>query len=302
MSSPEPSLTPGERFSIVLGAFFRAVLRLLILLLGGVVLAALFYFGFILIYQQAILPAQDNAARLYLMETRQADQQEQLTQRLESLQARLSELENRQILDQEALDSLQAGQNDLQQSLNTHSEQLKALEDLEKDLTDLQRAHQRTLELTRENQSALQSGVLTRQVEYDLSVLRAALLVQRARLYLEQSNFGLARQETGAARAVLAGLQSNATSEQSAELAAWIGRLDSALASLPDFPVLADNDLRTAEQLLLLPKALLDLTLTPAAIQQETLSFTPTLGGTGAATPTPGGFTPSPTPTPTRTP
>ncbi len=301
MSSPEPSLTSGERFSIALGAFFRAVMRLIILLLGGVVLAALFYFGFILIYQQAILPAQDNTARINLMETRQADQQEQITQRLENFQTRLTELENQQILNQEAFDSLRTAQTSLEQNLTTHSEQLKALENLEKQLAELERAHKKTLELARANQSALESGTLTRQVEYDLGVLRAAVLVQRARLYLEQSNFGLAGQETRAARAVLAGLQTNANTEQSAELAAWIGRLDSALASLPDFPVLAGNDLRTAEELLLLPKNLLDLTLTPAAVQ-ETLSATPTPGSEVTATSTPGSLTPSPTPAPTRTP
>ncbi|MEN4012160.1 MAG: hypothetical protein ROW48_09015 [Bellilinea sp.] len=302
MSSTEPSLSPGERFTIALSAFLRAVLRLFILLLGGIVLAALFYFGFVLIYQQAIYPAQENAARIRWMETRQADQQEQLSQQLERFQARLIELENQQTLDKEALDSLQTSQDDLQQSLATHNQQLKALQNLEKQLAELQRAHQNTLELARANQTALESGALTRQVESDLQVLKAAVLIQRARLYLEQSNFGLAEQEMRIVRALLVELQTKAQPDQTANLAAWIGRLDSALASLPDFPVLAANDLRTVGEMLLLPDTLFALTQ-PSTPGQDNGASTPTPGSAATITPTPGsGLAATPTPTQTRTP
>jgi hypothetical protein len=75
-------------------------------------------------------------------------------------------------------------------------------------------------------------------------------MLSRARLYLYESNFGLARLDVQAARDLLLSLQSDIATDKEAALGEVITRLDLALGNLPDFPVIAADDLNIAWQLL----------------------------------------------------
>ncbi len=296
MSNSQPPLSAGERFSIAVGAFLRAVLRLIVVILAGVILAGLLYMGFVLIYQQAILPARENAARISLLETQQASQNEALGQRLEKLQQQFTELGNQMIILQDEFAALKRDQELIQSTQQAYPLQLKRLEDLEKKLSEVQKTSQQALELAEENQQTIASGDLLKEAEYRLTVLKSALLIQRARMLLSQANFGLARNEILAARLLLVELQNNASEEQKAELAAWIGRLDSALVNLPDRPVMAANDLQAAENLILLPPTLEETLISPLVVEETPL---PTPTETSTPTPSPTGtLTPTPSPTP----
>ncbi|KPL75362.1 hypothetical protein [Bellilinea caldifistulae] len=316
MSNSQPPLSAGERFSIAVGAFFRAVLRLIIVVLAGVILAGLLYMGFVLIYQQAILPARENSARLSLLETQQASQNEQFSQRLERLQQQVTDMGNQIILLQDESAGLKSDVELIQSTQQAYPLQLKRLDDLEKKLAEVRKISTEALQLAQENQQTLANGDFLNEVEYQLTVLKSALLIQRARVYLSQANLGLARDEIRAARLLLVELQQTASEEQKAELAAWIGRLDSALVNLPDRPVMAASDLQAAENLILLPPLLEETPLAPLAVEETpqmtstgaltasptpagTLELTPT--GTLTASPTPAGtltLTPTPSPTP----
>jgi len=305
MSNSQPPLSAGERFSIAVGAFFRALLRLIIVILAGVILAGLLYMGFVLIYQQAILPARENAARLSLLETQQAAQMDQLSQRMEKLQQQVTQLGNEMIVLQDEFAALKRDQEMVQSTQQAYPLQLKRLDELEKKLAQVQKIGQDALQLAEENQKTIASGELLAGLEYQLTVLKSALLIQRARVYLGQANLGLARDEIRAARILLIELQQTASEEQKAELAAWLGRLDSALVNLPDRPVMAASDLQTAENLILLPPMLEETPIAPLAVEETqqitstgVLISTPTPAGTLALTPT-GTLTASPTPSPT---
>uniref|UniRef100_A0A7C4Q0C9 Uncharacterized protein n=1 Tax=Bellilinea caldifistulae TaxID=360411 RepID=A0A7C4Q0C9_9CHLR len=305
MNNSQPPLSAGERFSIAVGAFFRALLRLIIVILAGVILAGLLYMGFVLIYQQAILPARENAARLSLLETQQAAQMDQLSQRMEKLQQQVTELGNEMIVLQDEFAALKRDQEMVQSTQQAYPLQLKRLDELEKKLAQVQKIGQDALQLAEENQKTIASGELLAGLEYQLTVLKSALLIQRARVYLGQANLGLARDEIRAARILLIELQQTASEEQKAELAAWLGRLDSALVNLPDRPVMAASDLQTAENLILLPPMVEETRIAPLAVEETpqitstgVLTSTPTPAGTLALTPT-GTLTTSPTPSPT---
>ena len=298
MSNSQPPLSAGERFSIAVGAFFRALLRLIIVILAGVILAGLLYMGFVLIYQQAILPARENAARLSLLETQQAAQMDQLSQRMEKLQQQVTQLGNEMIVLQDEFAALKRDQEMVQSTQQAYPLQLKRLDELEKKLAQVQKIGQDALQLAEENQKTIASGELLAGLEYQLTVLKSALLIQRARVYLGQANLGLARDEIRAARILLIELQQTASEEQKAELAAWLGRLDSALVNLPDRPVMAASDLQTAENLILLPPMVEETPIAPLAVE-ETQQITST--GVLISTPTPAGtlaLTPTPSPTP----
>lgn len=89
------------------------------------------------------------------------------------------------------------------------------------------------------------------ELTYQSDLLRAMELLSRARTFLYQSNFGLARQDVQAAHDVLAEMQLTAPESKQKDLNEAIFRLELALKNLPDFPVAASDDLDIAWQVLL---------------------------------------------------
>jgi hypothetical protein len=114
------------------------------------------------------------------------------------------------------------------------------------------------------------------ELDRQIDLLKGMELLSRARLFMYESNFGLARQDVQIARDLLAKIQPDAPRPLADELEAVVERLDMTLSNLPDFPVAASDDLDIAWQILLsgLPQATPTGmgTLTPAG----TLSVTPT--------------------------
>jgi hypothetical protein len=304
MYEPE-KLSFGERFSIALGSFLKAVLRLILILIAAGILAGLVYFGFVFVYQNAVLPAQENTSRIMILETKQAQNQDQLNQRLEAFQLRLNALENQRILDNEVLSELQVDQLELQTALQEQDIRLMQLDELNTELQALRIETEKALELAQENQVRLDNGdPRIGQLQRELTLLRVAALLNRSRLSILQSNYGLAQQEIELARVLLVSMEDTGTPEQLGSQAAWIGRLDSALANLPEFPVIASDDLETAWKMIILEGL-------PANVQLDSLTFimtsTPTLFDEQTLTPaaeltgTPNELTATPTVTPTMT-
>ena len=73
-----------------------------------------------------------------------------------------------------------------------------------------------------------------------IKLTRAIETLSRARLYLAQSNFGLAREDVQSAQDLLVELHDETGDNV---LAQAISRLDLALNNLPEFPVIASGDL-----------------------------------------------------------
>ncbi len=130
------------------------------------------------------------------------------------------------------------------------------------------------------------------EIKNQVALSRALDMLGRARLYLAQSNFGLAREDVQSARDVLFAL-ANETNDEVLKQA--VARLDLALGNLPQFPVVASGDLEIAWQILT-TGAKVNEEVYPTPSPELTLTTTPTpLAET--ATPTPFDV-PSVTPTP----
>lgn len=86
-------------------------------------------------------------------------------------------------------------------------------------------------------------------VARQISMLRSMELLSRARLFLFEANYGLARQDVAAARNILAAVP--ATEADAEVLAESVFRLNRTLDNLPDRPVVAANDLDIAWAVLL---------------------------------------------------
>lgn len=261
-SKPAPS---GPSFGSRLGKaflwFFRALVRLIliVLVIGGI--GAAIYYGVPYFRRTFVAPVEQNAARVTELENE-----------VTALKTRLNEVNSQLSGVNDQLDGLNDQLQDagsridaLSQSVEAHTAALEQLEEMD---TALETKITETNDLTL---LALQNEVtLTRVLD----------LLARARLYLAQSNFGLAKADVQSARDLLAELQASAADEAQAQA---VGRLDLALGNLPDFPVVASGDLEIAWQILMTGEALPTATPEPASTSQPGATPTPTPG----ATPTP---------------
>lgn len=226
-SEPPPPTRPsvGQRIR----RFFDFLLRLLALLIILTVIGIGLYYGLPLLYNKYIVPVEENTASVTELQA----WQENTDQDLVDLQTRLEAMETAQSQSAEALTELDERTSEIESEIATHTESLAALEEMQAELQE---------------QDETRSAELERQI----NMLKAMELMSRARLFMYQSNFGLARQDVNIARGLIADVRQDAPEALAEDLEEVLRRLDLVLTDLPNFPVAARDDLDVAWQILLL--------------------------------------------------
>jgi uncharacterized coiled-coil protein SlyX len=279
--SGKPSAKPasGSGFWSGFGRFLKGLLffllRLIVilLLLAGIAVG-IAYLG-PLAYERYIRPVEMNVAQVAALETQQAQSAAQIA----SLQARLATAEAALGKQAETITGLAGRIQTAEEGIARHTKQLAALDEIQ-------------AEYLKNNDASLT------RIDGQIRLLKAMEMLSRARLFLYQSNFGLAKQDAQSARDLLAGLQEDAPEALAAELTEALFRLDLVLKNLPDFPVAASVDLDLAWQVLVqgIPQ--------PTPVPTESATPSPLPGTPIPEIPTPEPPTPdlSATPAPTATP
>ena len=263
-----PTGPTGPTFGQRVGRFFAALLRLVIFLIFLAAIVVGLYFALPLVYQNYILPVQENTAQLTQLKTRLA--QNEIT--IAGLQTKLDAAQTAQAQQAQSISDLDGKVQKIEEQIAARTQSLAALE---------------------QAQSALQAqnDATDAEVERQINLMKSMELLSRARLFMYQSNYGLARIDVQTARDLLAKVQPTAPADFADDLAEVIHRLDLTLANLPTFPVAASDDLDIAWQILLggLPQPpAIPVTATPASetpIPEATA--TPTPSGTVEPTATP---------------
>ncbi|MBL8076498.1 MAG: helix-hairpin-helix domain-containing protein [Anaerolineales bacterium] len=217
--------------------FLRALIRLILIAAFIVGVGAILYYGLPYINRTFIAPVEKNTSQINKLE---AD--------IAALQTELDETKNRVTA--------------LETSVEAHTASIEKLADIQASLE---------IQLEDNNDKTLI------ELRHQVMTTRALDMLGRARLYLAQSNFGLAREDVKSARDLLAALQAEAKDEARGQA---IARLDMALGNLPAFPVVAAGDLEIAWQILMSGGA--PATTTP----EPTIASTPTVESTLEVTPT----------------
>ncbi|MEP7134986.1 MAG: helix-hairpin-helix domain-containing protein [Chloroflexota bacterium] len=257
---PEPKDKPsfGKRAGQVLLNVFRALLRLLLLviLIGGV--GAGIYYGVPYIREKFITPVEQNAARV-----------NELENQIATLQTQLAEINNQLTETNNQLAETNTRVDEIKQSVETHTASLEKLAGIQTTLE---------VQIKESNDKTLLA------LKHEVLLTRALDTLARARLYLAQSNFGLAKEDVQSARDLLEVLKTEAPDEVLTQV---IARLDLALGNLPAFPVVASGDLEIAWQILITGEAIATSTPEPASTTTGTPLPEPTVGTTPTATATP---------------
>ena len=245
----------SERLGQAVLWFFRALARLIliILIIGG--LGAAIYYGMPLLYEKFVTPVEQNAIHLDELENEISTLKMQLNEindQLAQVSTQLSETNNR-------LDEIEG-------SIQAHTKSIATLEEMQANIeSQIEDGNDKTL-------LALKNEITT---------TRVLDLLARARLYLAQSNFGLAKEDVQSARDLLTGLYVSTSDEVHAQA---IDRLDRSLSNLPEFPVIASGDIEIAWQILMTgesvptptPESTPETTVTPEATPEITPSITAT--------------------------
>jgi chaperonin cofactor prefoldin len=314
----------GDRMAIAFLAFIRALITLLVIVLVIGLLAAAVIYGGPALYRQYVAPIQNNLAQLENSQAQQEQTNQQFSQRMDSLQSRITDLEGQRDADKQALDELrvqitslagtqQASQQAWQSIQTAGSNQIDQLNSSLAALATQSANLQQKIANTDNNLSYLATAMQSENLPVavlrrELQLVKAMEYLTRARISLIANNAGSAQSDVQAAKDQLTALVSLVPDYQSSALQAIINRLDLSLGNLPDSPVLASDDLEIAWQLL--QKGLpVETVLTPAptgAGSQTPAASLSVPSGQAGSTPTPTlTAIPSPTtikaPTPTPT-
>ena len=263
-----PTGPTGPTFGQRVGRFFAALLRLVIFLIFLAAIVVGLYFALPLVYQNYILPVQENTAQLTQLKTRLA--QNEIT--MAGLQTKLDAAQTAQAQQAQSISDLDGKVQKIEEEIAARTQSLAALE---------------------QAQSALQAqnDATDAEVERQINLMKSMELLSRARLFMYQSNYGLARIDVQTARDLLAKVQPTAPADFADDLAEVIYRLDLTLANLPTFPVAASDDLDIAWQILLggLPQPpAIPVTATPVSeTPAPEVTATPTPSATVEPTATP---------------
>lgn len=261
---PPPS---GPTFGQRARRFLDVVVRLVSWVIIFTVFGAALYFGVPMLYQRFVAPVEQNTAQMADLQS----QQEQAQQELASLQEQVTTLQDEQSQNMESLTDLNTRLaalderlDEVQTEIAVHSKSLVGLEKIQSDL---------------QAQDEAAAAELARQID----LMKSVELLSRARLYMYQSNFGLAQLDVQAAHDLLEAMNLDESDVLADDHASVIRRLDLVLANLPSFPVAAADDLDIAWQILV---SGLPAVQTP---ESEATAITPTPQASPAAT-----FTPTP--------
>ena len=227
--------------------FFRALMRLIALAILIAGIGAAIYYGLPFINEKVIVPIEKNTAGINKLETE-----------IEALQTQLNETNSR-------VDSIEA-------MIETHTASITKLEEMQATLEE---------EVATKNNSVMVA--LKREIMFT----RAIETISRARLYLSQSNFGLAKTDVQSTRDILAELVVDAPSYQIAALNQIIVRIDLALGNLPAFPVIAADDVDIAWQLMMMGLPENEADVVPTSTPAPTVTAIPTQTEIPPFTPTP---------------
>jgi predicted RNase H-like nuclease (RuvC/YqgF family) len=215
------------------------------------------YYGLPLLYQKYVVPVEQNTAGVTELQSRQ----EQAEQELSDLKTQLGTIESVQNQHDRLLNELEGRVDEIQTEIAARTESLEALERIQSEIQE-------------------QNEVASAELERQVNLLKSMELLSRARLFMYQSNFGLAEQDVQIARDVLITVQRDAPEELAEDLETVLLHIDLALSNLPNFPVAASDDLDIAWQILLTGSAPTPTSITGTPSPTGTLSATPNITAT----------------------
>jgi SMC interacting uncharacterized protein involved in chromosome segregation len=203
---------------------------------------------------RTIEPLQTLDQRMMDMEATVSELNAALRDERNSTARQISELQGRIAAQAEDIASLSAQTSRIEIQIEGQGEALEAVAELRAGLEQAKKELDSTGEQLQELQATVDAGELpAEQVRANLQLMRVMNLMTRARLWIEQDNFGLASEDIRAALELIQPLAADEISddESPSQLQQIADQLTLALDAVRTDPVLTEEELEIAWKLLL---------------------------------------------------
>ncbi len=232
----------------------RWLFRMLVVILLGIALGGAIYYGARNFYRDAIEPLQTIDQRMSEAEAGVSELGENFREARSSTAEELTELQSKTASQAEEIASLSAQITRLESQIESQAETLGELDDLRDGLSLVVQDLEETNERLQALESTIAAGELpAERVRETLQLMRVMNLMTRARLWIEQDNFGLAGEDIQVALSIAELLTADADpeSEPGSRLLEITDRLAEAEELVRSNPSLAEEELELVWKLLL---------------------------------------------------
>jgi chromosome segregation ATPase len=232
----------------------RWVFRMLATILLGIALGAAIYYGASSFYRDAIEPLQTIDQRVREMEANVSDLNETVREQRSSTAEEIDELQGKISVQVEELASISAQLARLELQLEDQASTLDEIEELENDLALVEQNLEQAKERLQTLEDLVEAGELpAERVQETLQLTRVMNLMTRARLWIEQDNFGLADQDIQVALEIMEPLAVEADPDSAigSRLQEISDRLAAAADTVRSEPGLAEEELEIIWKLLI---------------------------------------------------
>jgi chaperonin cofactor prefoldin len=271
--SAEQTPSFGDRLASGFLSFIKILVRLLVIIILIAAIVAVIYFAAPRLYSRYISPLQVDINSLEDTATSQEIYNQQLSERIDTLQKRVFLLETQGDNSKQTFSNFDVRLADIEELLDTNEIAFQRIEttasaqiqELEGTLEDMQaEIDALAIQITAlESELAALDGNIVELISLyeaentpvsalrrELQLVKAMELLTRASFALAENNLGLALDDIQTAHAILFELQPLVPDYQQEALTAIIERLDKTISNLPNNPVLAAIDIEIAWQLL----------------------------------------------------
>jgi hypothetical protein len=240
-AASEPSL--GRRA-------LRWIFRMLVVIMLGIALGAGIYYGVRSFYRDAIEPLQTLDQRMRDSEAGMFELKEIVREDKKTVTEEMADLRGNLALQAEKLASLAAQVERLELQTEDQDDVLAELVDLRETLDQIDQDQASTEEKLETLEELIEAGELpAERVQSTLQLIRVMNLLTRARLWIEQNNFGLASDDIEASLEILEELST--VDESDERLLEIIDRLTLALETTTTESTLAEEELEIVWKLLI---------------------------------------------------
>ena len=271
--STEQTPSFGDRLASGFLSFIKILVRLLIIIILVAAIVAVIFFAAPRLYSRYISPLQVDINSLEDTATSQEIFNQQLSERMDTLQKRVFLLETQGDNSKQTFSEFDVRLADIEEQLDTNEIAFQRIEttasaqiqELEGTLEDMQaEIDAQAIQITAlESDLAALDGNIVELISLyeaenapvsalrrELQLVKAMELLTRATFALAENNLGLALDDIQTAHTILIELQPLVPDYQQEALTAIIERLDKTISNLPNNPVLAAIDIEIAWQLL----------------------------------------------------
>lgn len=245
MTAPEPS---------VARKVVRWIFRMLVVIFLGIALGAGIYYGVRRFYRDAIEPLQTMDQRTRQVETNVAELSETIREDKKSALEEIADLKGKLAVQAEEIATLSSQLSRLETQAAEQAEALDEITGLREDIDQIQDDFTSLDGQLADLDELIQAEDLpAAQVRENLQLMRVMILLTRARLWVEQDNFGLAGEDVDAAIGIMDEMMIDGTETEDQPdqaLLAISEQLTLASDNLGDNPTLAEEELEIAWKLL----------------------------------------------------